>query len=219
MHGGEERPADPVDADDVLTRRMPGSEAADAAVLQESRRHTRRSFVVAAAGTAAAVGLYHWLEHGPQDRMVRTPLRETLEANAAVSRGVFDDRGLAPTYPLSRAETLRVNGIVGLGKRLEPESYRLQVVGVKDAARHPRFAKDVTAWEYAYTAEKTKEDQGHDTKIDPKLAKAALPPEAADASMADASTAMKMAPESKIGKVQEGREPHGPQAARHGRGG
>ena len=34
-------------------------EAADAAVLQESRKHTRRSFAIAAAGAAAGWGFYH----------------------------------------------------------------------------------------------------------------------------------------------------------------
>ena len=170
---GRARPVDPLDADDVMTRQLPDTAPADAAVLADSRRHTRRAFLVAGAGAAAAYGFYHWLEHGPQDQLLATPLRRAFDANAALSREVLREHALAPTYPLSRAETLRVNGIFGLKKTLEPASYRLQVVGAKGAAAHPRFSRDVTAWEYRYAAEKTTEDQGHDTKVDPKLASSA----------------------------------------------
>ncbi len=51
----------------------------------------------------------------------------------------FRDHALAPTYPRSRAETLRVNGVFGLKMPLTPESYRLQVVGVRDADRSPFY--------------------------------------------------------------------------------
>ena len=41
---------------------------------------------------------------------------------------------------------------------------------MRGAAHHPRFTKDVTAWQYEYLAQETnREDQGHDTKVDPKL--------------------------------------------------
>ena len=61
------------------------------------------------------------------------PLRKALDFNAGLTRDVFDERGLAPTYPLEKAEDLRINGIYGLKEELVPESYRLQVVGVADA--------------------------------------------------------------------------------------
>ncbi len=177
--------------------------AVDAEVLAESRRHTRRAFLgaAAAAATAAGVGFYVWLDRAPQDDMVAAPLRKSLEANAAVSRAVFRDAALTPTYPLSRAETLRVNGVYGLKQVLEPESYRLQLVGSTDAERSPRYTKDVTAWEYRYTQAKSGEDKGHDTKVDPKMESAA-----------------KMAPAPMLGKAQEdekhtGRKPRGKEEA------
>ncbi len=163
----DKRPEDPKNADDVLTRRVLGTEAADAEVLARSRKQTRRSFVVAAAGAAAAYGFYHWLEHGPQNDMQPDALRRAFEFNAGVSRHALPEHALAPTYPLERAETLRINGIYGLKKALEPDSYRLQVVGARNAEAHPRFTPDVTAWEYKYSAQKPAEDQGHDTKVPP----------------------------------------------------
>ena len=141
--------------------------AARKAVLASSRQHTRRSFLVAAAAAAGGYGFFRWVEGGPEDFRQPVPLRRALDADAAISRGVFRDRAMAPTYPLSKAENLRVNGVYGLRMELVPESYRLQMVGTRKSEGHPRFAKDVTAWEYRYSEEKSKEDQGHDTKVDP----------------------------------------------------
>ncbi len=197
----QQRPQDPAEADDVMTHRLPGHEAADAAVLAVSRGHTRRSFVVAAAGSAATYGFYRWLSHGPQEDMQPALLRRTLDANADISREVLREHALAPTYPLSRAETLRTNGMYGLKRMLEPGSYRLQVAGTVNASQHPRFSPDVTAWEYRYTEAKSGEDPGHDTKVDPQIASSA-----------------KMAPAPMIGKTAQdenksGRTPRGAEEA------
>ena len=113
------------------------------AVLAESRRYTRRAFAVGAAAVAAGYGLHRWIASG-DDMMQPTVLRRAFQANAAISRTIFDERSLAPTYPQHLAEELRVNGVYGLKQALVPESWRLQVVGVRDAAQHPRFSPDVT---------------------------------------------------------------------------
>ena len=194
---GEARPVDPENADDVLKRRAPGHEAADAEVLAASQRHTRRAFVGAGVAAAAGFGFYSWLNHAPEDDMQPAPLRRAMQANAALSREVFREHALAPTYPLNRAEVLRVNGVYGLKKELAPESWRLQVVGARGAQGSPRYVPDVTAWEYMYREAKTGEDPGHDTKVDPKL-----------------ETAGKMAPEGMVGKAADdekhtGRKPRG----------
>ena len=55
----------------------------------------------------------------------------------------------------------------GLKRALIPESWRLQVVGVRDAERSPRWSGDVTAWEYRYTEAAKGEDEGHDSKVAP----------------------------------------------------
>jgi hypothetical protein len=171
-------------------------------VLSYSRRHTRRAFVVAAAGAVAGYGLYNWLDHLPANEMQPGSYRKAFETNAAISRTVFDDRALTPTYSLSKAENLRVNGVYGLKKMLEPASYRLQLVGSTASTSHPRYSSDVTAWEYVYVDEKTMEDQGHDTKTPPPSAR----------------TSEKMSPESMV--VQErqrenrsGRMPRGKEEA------
>jgi hypothetical protein len=141
--------------------------AANEAVLAESRKHTRRAFVAAAAGAAAGYCFYRWIDQSPGIAMQLRPFRRAFQANAAIARAVFRDRALAPTYSLKEAKDLRVNGVYGLKKMLIPESWRLQLVGVQDAATHPRFTNDLTAWEYRYVDTASHEDQGHDTKIDP----------------------------------------------------
>ncbi len=174
----------------------------NAAVLSDSRRHTRRSFVVAAAAATAGYGVYRWLDHIPADEMQPGGYRKAFEANAAISRAVFDERDLAPTYSLSQAQDLRVNGVYGLKQMLEPASYRLQLVGSTASVSDPRYSQDVTAWKYIYDDEKTMEDQGYDTKTPPPSAK----------------TAEKMAPASMLEQAKQqqnrtGRMPRGREEA------
>jgi hypothetical protein len=144
-------------------------DAGDAMVLAASRIHTRRSFVVAAVGAAAAYGFYRWIDRSPGDEMQPEPFRRTFQANAAAAREVFRDHALAPTYPIKDARDLRVNGVYGLKSMLMAESWRLQLVGSKHDAAPSRFTNDVTAWEYKYVAAGGHEDQGHDTKVDPNI--------------------------------------------------
>src|ERR1700692_842408 len=142
--------------------------AADAACRCESARRTRRSFWVAAAAAAGGYGFYRWIDRSPGDQLIPKPLRKTLDFNAKVARGVFDERGLAPTYPVSKSMELRTNGNYGLKMDLVPESYRLQMVGVENAKRFPQYVDDVTAWEYQYAAKKEPGPVEHDTKVAPK---------------------------------------------------
>jgi hypothetical protein len=91
-----------------LDDKQPGAaeqEAADAAVLQESRKHTRRSFAVATAGAAAGWGLYQWIDRSQRLSMQPKPFRRAFQANAKLARGVFDDRALAPP---TRSNGLRI---------------------------------------------------------------------------------------------------------------
>ncbi|MEO8735626.1 MAG: molybdopterin-dependent oxidoreductase [Edaphobacter sp.] len=197
----EAHPFNPQDPGDVLTKDKVAREEADAAVLAESRKHTRRSFVVAAAGVAAGYGFYRWIDTASGIDMQPAPLRRAFHANAAIARTLSRDHALAPTYSPKEARDLRVNGVYGLKRMLVPESWRLQLVGIPLDAKHPRFTDDVTAWEYRYTEVNSHDDQGHDTKVDP-----------------NARTAEKMAPEPMLNqaKTQEersGRMPRGREEA------
>jgi hypothetical protein len=140
----------------------------DTGVRTESARRTRRSFLVAAVAAAGGYGFYRWIDRSPGDQLIPRPLRKTLDFNAKVARGVFDERGLAPTYPVSKSMELRTNGNYGLKMDLVPESYRLQMVGVENAKRFPQYVDDVTSWEYKYAAKKETAPVSHDTKVAPK---------------------------------------------------
>ncbi|HEY4011035.1 MAG TPA: molybdopterin-dependent oxidoreductase, partial [Acidobacteriaceae bacterium] len=120
-------------------------------VRRESAKRTRRSFLV--GGVAAATGYAAWraVDQSAQVGRLQAGLRNVIDWNAAVSRAVFRERGLSPEYALSRAVPLRMNGVIGMEQALVPESWRLQVAGVRDAQRSPFYSPDVTAWEYKYT--------------------------------------------------------------------
>jgi len=162
-----------------------GAGELDAAVKRESARRTRRSFVVAAVAAAGGVGFYRWIDRSEGDELQPKPLREAFNANAAVARAVFDERGLAPTYPLEKSVELRVNGNYGIKEEIAPENYRLQVVEVDGAKGFKQYVDDVTAWDYKFMAKaEDKAHEGHDTKVAPKDEAAPafqLPPEFAAA--------------------------------------
>ena len=122
------------------------------AVKRESARRTRRSFLVGGAVAAAGYGVSQWIANSKPEGRLQAGLRETLDVDAAINRAVFEERGLAPTYALSEARPLRLNGTVGLEQKLIPESWRLQLIGSANAAGSPRYVQDVTAWEYQYEA-------------------------------------------------------------------
>ncbi len=194
--------------------------AADMAILADSRRRTRRAFLVGGVAAAAGAGFYRWLDTEPADGNQPMLLRKTFNVNAEIARAIDRDAVLTPTYPLSKAETLRVNGIYGLKMEMIPESYRLQVVGVRGAAKHRRYTQDVTAWEYRYNQEKSDEDEGHDTKVDPAKVKAAELARSAPSTSNDSGikTADKMAPmpmlkQAEQDELRTGRMPRGQEEA------
>jgi Oxidoreductase molybdopterin binding domain len=148
----------------------------DAAVRRESGRRTRRSFVVAAAAAAGGFGFYRWIDRSEQLGLQRAPLRDAFETNAKVAREVFGERGLAPTYSVGQANDLRVNGNYGIKDEIDPENYRVQVVGVEQPKRFAQYVDDVTTWDYKFKAQETDATHaGHDTKEAPKD-DAGLPP-------------------------------------------
>ncbi len=133
-----------------------------------SAHRTRRSFLVAAAAAVGGYEFYKWIDMAPGDQLLQEPLRHMLDVNGAVAKTVFDERGLAPTYSVSDARELRVNGNYGLKQALIPDTYRLQLVGAENAKLHPKYVSDVTTWSYKYITEEGKYD-GHDTKVAPKV--------------------------------------------------
>ena len=150
----------------------------DEQVKQQSRKRTRRSFIAAAIAAAGGYEFYRWIDHSNGDQRLPHPLREGLNFNTKVTKAIFDDRGLSPTYPLSKAVPLRTNGDYGLKTVIAPENYRLQVAGVANAAKYAQYTKDVTAYDYRFTELKGDSGVGPSVKEAPK---AAMPKAFADA--------------------------------------
>ena len=132
-----------------------------------SARRTRRSFLIGGLGVVGAYEFYRWIDRAPGDQLIPRPLREALNFNAKLSRGVFDERGLTPTYDVARSVDLRINGNYGLKQDLVMDAYRLQVVGVDQPKKYAQYVDDVTAWNYKYAAADAPY-AGHDTKVNPK---------------------------------------------------
>jgi len=131
----------------------PEAEAAfksDAEVLAASRKYTRRSFAVAALAAVAGWEFCRKVFYSSAIGDQPWPRRRILQADAKLSRAIFDERALAPTYPVSKSVMLRTNGHVGIKEELVPESWRLQLVGVASAQRYKQYVSDVTAWNYDY---------------------------------------------------------------------
>jgi len=194
---------------------LPGSVELDAVVRRESGRRTRRSFVVAAAAAAGGYGFYRWIDRSEQDELQPSPLRKGLETDAAIAKAVFDERGLAPVYAVSKSRDLRVNGIYGLKEEIAPENYRLQVVGVEGAKQLAQYVDDVTAWDYKFAAKaEDKAHEGHDTKVAPKDEA----PPAAGAPAAGAAPTFQLPPAfqaafDRLKKEQGDRRPRGQEEA------
>ncbi len=110
--------------------------------------------MAAAAAAAAGYGVYRWIDHSALIGRQQRPLRKGFQTNAAVARAVFDERGIAPTYPVAKAVDLRFNGPYGLRQELVLESWRLKLVGVDAPERFPQFVPDVTAWTVRREAER-----------------------------------------------------------------
>jgi DMSO/TMAO reductase YedYZ molybdopterin-dependent catalytic subunit len=112
---------------------------------------TRRSFLTGAAALAAtATGVALWSRPKPIG-LLRRPLRDAEDFNAAFSEHILGETHLAPTYPASAALTNpRPNGPFGLRTDLDPSSWKLQLTGLTNPQRHTLFADDVTEWKYRY---------------------------------------------------------------------
>src|SRR5271163_131167 len=132
----------------------PTEEELDREVKRASGRRTRRSFLVGGIAAAGGYGLYRWIDEAKDVGRQPEPLRKAFEWNRRVSRAIFGERLLAPTYPKSRAAyDLRLNGDFGLKQELALDGWRLQLVGVENPHKYPQFADDVTSYQYGYVVE------------------------------------------------------------------
>jgi DMSO/TMAO reductase YedYZ molybdopterin-dependent catalytic subunit len=93
------------------------------------RRMTRRGFAWGGAAALAGLGGWRWLVSRRPDGGLPWPLRRVLEFNERLGRAAFGQHRLSPEFPRAAAGMPRVNGLLGLNPTLDPDAWRLRVVG------------------------------------------------------------------------------------------
>ena len=96
----------------------------------EMHRMSRRSFLW--AGVTLGVGYAAWqtFTHKPLQDGILSPLRHALQFNEGVARAFLSPTRLAPTFPVSRASDMKINGLFGVDKDIDLDAWQLNVAGV-----------------------------------------------------------------------------------------
>ena len=95
---------------------------------------SRRSFLWGALAVGATFGGVKWLDAQRTEDGALWPLRRGLQTNEQLWRDFFRPSRLATTYPASRAQPIRVNGLIGMENEIDPEKWKLRVAGLGDDA-------------------------------------------------------------------------------------
>ena len=99
---------------------------------RELTLRTRRSFLTLGVGAAAGFGTWRWLRDRPEIDGLAQPFRRMLQFNQRIAEAYFDQRHLAPVFPVSAIQEMRLNGDVGLGDDFDPQEWRLMVKPLTD---------------------------------------------------------------------------------------
>ena len=165
---------DPAPAPAVVTSKARSPEELDREVKRLMASRTRRSFLIGGVATVGAVAGYRWLSHADAPHQLLKPLRSAMELNHDVSLKLFRDRVLSPTYSPDRAVSMRLNGNFGQDPKMKLNTWRLQVVGLKNPSQYKQYIEDVDLWTYESGA-----DNGDEDEAEPPSAKEAPSPKAA----------------------------------------
>jgi DMSO/TMAO reductase YedYZ molybdopterin-dependent catalytic subunit len=106
---------------------------------QKMSRQSRRGFLI--GGAAALVGVFGWRWMPTETK--EALLRRTFEFNEKVSQIFYRPTRLAPEFPLNRVGNLRVNGGYGMSEDFDPQTWRLQVVGLANPKQFAQYADDI----------------------------------------------------------------------------
>lgn len=101
----------------------------------EHRRRSRRSVLTGAAGMAAGVFGWRWLQGQEEDNNIPKALRRAHENNEKLWSALYRENALAPTFDLSSSSMMRVNGRHGIREEINLDQWSLSVLdgtGVDD---------------------------------------------------------------------------------------
>lgn len=120
------------------------------AARAEMRKRSRRGFLAGGLAAAGAYGVWHWIKYSPMIDDLQRPLRRAMQFNSAVSQTIFQDRGVAPTFPVDEAVAdVRLNGNIGIDPVIKLDTWRLQVTGLPAAHSAQQYVPDVNTYKYA----------------------------------------------------------------------
>jgi len=97
------------------------------------RRLSRRGFLMGGLYVAGLYGAVKWLNSSPLGDGTPWPFRRALDAEGDLLTDIFPRQRLVPTYPLSRVQPARTNGMEGLGEDFDPLMWSLSVEGIYGA--------------------------------------------------------------------------------------
>jgi hypothetical protein len=127
----EENKTDVADALEIEEKPLETEDKGDdEKIVKEFRSISRRNFLGFGIGGILAGGAYYWLRSAPLIGGLESPLRHTLQFNEVIARKFFSHSRLAPEYPKSAVEPLRVNGGIGLSNEFDASNWKLNVSGI-----------------------------------------------------------------------------------------
>jgi len=95
---------------------------------KEFKARSRRGFLMLGLGAAGSYLGWRWLRTRMDEDGIPASFRRVFEFNQAVTaRTLFSDKHLAPRFPVSAAQSIRMNGDYGLDDDVEVETWRLQL--------------------------------------------------------------------------------------------
>ncbi len=119
--------------------RRVGEPLTDEKAKREMSRHSRRGFLI--GGAAAVFGYlgYSWLRN-PEQSYIFT---ETFRVNEKISQLYYSPKNLAPEFSPEQITAARVNGGEGMSGEFNPETWKLQVVGVANQENYPQYTDNI----------------------------------------------------------------------------
>jgi hypothetical protein len=94
---------------------------------RELTLRTRRAFLTLGVGAAAGIGAWRWLRSRPEIDGLAQPFRRMLQFNQRIGEAYFDQRHLAPAFPVSAIQEMRINGDIGLRGDFDPQQWHLMI--------------------------------------------------------------------------------------------
>lgn len=106
---------------------------------RELAERSRRAFFTLGAAAVAGYGGWYWLRTRPGEDELARPFRRMLQFNERVAGTYYNPSHMAPVFPASSIQKMRVNGDLGLGDDFDPRTWRLTVKGLTGPDRLPRL--------------------------------------------------------------------------------